>query len=151
MRVVLCLTLLFYGTVNCGFIAAPPATLVRAPKYDSAIIQSDRLGGNFAYSTAQSHAYAIISPIIEHVVKPVAVTYTAHQVVPPVVVSPVLSTTVIHTPPIDYSVASLPQIVSNVVESIETPAYSSPETPADEVSASDAPAQPEDSVQVEST
>ncbi|PSN46325.1 hypothetical protein C0J52_15203 [Blattella germanica] len=88
MRVVLCVTLLLAGAVNCGLVAGPVATLVRAPKYDSAIIQSDRLGGNFAYSTAEAHAYAVVSPIVQNVVKPVAVSYTAEQVLAPVAVVP---------------------------------------------------------------
>ena len=33
-------------------------TLVRAPAHDSASIESHRLGGNFAYSTAEAHAFA---------------------------------------------------------------------------------------------
>ena len=49
--------------------------LVRAPSHDSAIIRSDRQGGNFAYSTAESHAYAAVTPIVQKVVTPVAVSY----------------------------------------------------------------------------
>merc|ERR1712183_1173076 len=39
---------------------------VRAPSHDSAIIQSHRLGGNFAYSTHEAHAYAVQTPVIGH-------------------------------------------------------------------------------------
>ena len=54
MQVLLC-------AVSAGYVAGP-AALVRAPSFDSAIIKSDRLGGNFAYSTAESYTYAAISP-----------------------------------------------------------------------------------------
>ncbi|KAA0189725.1 hypothetical protein HAZT_HAZT006305 [Hyalella azteca] len=53
------------------------ATVVRVPKEDSAIIQSHRLGGNFAYSTHEAHAYGVKTPIIEQKTVPVGVTY--HQ------------------------------------------------------------------------
>lgn len=61
---------------SAGIIAAPYSTLVRAPAFDSAVIKSDRLGGNFAYSTIESHAYAHHTPIIQHVATPVAVSYS---------------------------------------------------------------------------
>jgi hypothetical protein len=51
--------------------------LTRAPAYDSAVIQSDRLGGNFAYSVAESHAYAQHTPIVQQVTSPVGVSYSA--------------------------------------------------------------------------
>ncbi|XP_014286358.1 uncharacterized protein [Halyomorpha halys] len=57
-------------------IAAP--ALVRTPSLDSAIIKSERLGGNFAYSTVEGHAYASVAPVIQNVVAPVAVSYSAH-------------------------------------------------------------------------
>merc|ERR1712183_343378 len=53
---------------------------VRAPSHDSAIIQSHRLGGNFAYSTHEAHAYAVQTPVIGHRTVPVGVTY--HQGTP---------------------------------------------------------------------
>ncbi|XP_049830142.1 uncharacterized protein LOC126271849 [Schistocerca gregaria] len=64
---------------SAGFVAGP-AALVRTPSFDSAIIQSDRLGGNFAYSTVEGHAYAAVSPVVQNVVHPVAVSYSAHHV-----------------------------------------------------------------------
>jgi hypothetical protein len=54
--------------------------LIRAPAHDSAIIRSDRLGGNFAYSVHEGHAYAAVSPVIQHVQTPVAVSYHAPAV-----------------------------------------------------------------------
>ncbi|CAH1367037.1 unnamed protein product [Tenebrio molitor] len=67
----------------CGYVhggVIPATTLVRAPSFDSAIIKSDRLGGNFAYSTVEGHAYAAVSPVVQRVTEPVGVSYTAHQV-----------------------------------------------------------------------
>merc|ERR1711887_143849 len=46
----------------------------------SAVIQSHRLGGNFAYSTHEAHAYAVQTPVIGHRTVPVGVTY--HQGTP---------------------------------------------------------------------
>lgn len=69
------------GLTLAGVVPVPAApTLVRTPSLDSAIIKSDRVGGNFAYSTVEGHAYAAVSPVIQRVVEPVAVSYTARQV-----------------------------------------------------------------------
>lgn len=43
---------------------SPGATIVRAPAHDSAVIEHHRLGGSFAYRTAEAPAYAQINPII---------------------------------------------------------------------------------------
>ena len=53
------------------------------PEHDSAIIQSERVGGNFAYSTIEGHAYAALNPVIQNVHTPVAVNYRAMPVVAP--------------------------------------------------------------------
>jgi hypothetical protein len=45
----------------------PATTLVRSPQHDSAIIQSERLGGSFSYSTVEGHAYQAISPVVTNV------------------------------------------------------------------------------------
>lgn len=58
----------------------PAPALVRTPSLDSAVVKSDRVGGNFAYSTVEGHAYAAVAPVVQRVVEPVAVTYTAKQV-----------------------------------------------------------------------
>ena len=47
----------------------------RAPSHDSAIIQNHRLGGNFAYSTHEAHAYGINTPIIGTRTVPIGVSY----------------------------------------------------------------------------
>lgn len=74
--VVLCL---LASTVYAG-VVVPTTTLVRTPQYDSAVIKSSRIGGNFAYSHVESPAYAAVSPIISNVPTPVAVSYHATPV-----------------------------------------------------------------------
>lgn len=74
-----CVTLIRAGVAPLA-AAIPAPALVRTPSLDSAIIKSERLGGNFAYSTVEGHAYAAVSPVVQRVVEPVAVTYTARQV-----------------------------------------------------------------------
>ncbi|XP_065350986.1 cuticle protein 16.5-like [Cloeon dipterum] len=64
------------AVASAGLIA-PLSTISRAPAFDSAVIQSDRIGGNFAYSTAENHAYAVNTPIVQNVQTPVAVSYSA--------------------------------------------------------------------------
>merc|ERR1712105_336693 len=60
-------------------------TLVRAPAHDSASIEHHRLGGNFAYSTAEAHAFAeaththIPSPIAVHQPDPIINTHHVAQ------------------------------------------------------------------------
>merc|ERR1712105_26928 len=53
-------------------------TLVRAPAHDSASIEHHRLGGNFAYSTAEAHAFAEVTPQISTLTHPVAETTHTH-------------------------------------------------------------------------
>jgi len=78
---------LFFSTLiaftRASTIAVAPAvagatTLVRAPAHDSASIEHHRLGGNFAYSTAEAHAYAEVKPIISTVTHPVSETTHTH-------------------------------------------------------------------------
>ncbi|XP_042862041.1 uncharacterized protein LOC122247101 [Penaeus japonicus] len=56
-------------------LVVPGPVAVRAPSHDSAIIQSHRLGGNFAYSTHEAHAYAVQTPVIGQRTVPVGVSY----------------------------------------------------------------------------
>lgn len=63
------------GSAFATNVLVPATTLYRAPEHDSAIIQSERFGGNFAYSTVEGHAYKAVSPIVQNIVKPVAVSY----------------------------------------------------------------------------
>ena len=60
--------------------AYPASVAVRAPSHDSAIIQSHRLGGNFAYRTDEAHAYAVQTPVLAQRTIPVGVSY--HQGTP---------------------------------------------------------------------
>jgi hypothetical protein len=59
-------------------LAAAPSYLVRAPAHDSASIEHHRLGGNFAYSTAEAHAFASVTPQIATLTHPVAETTHTH-------------------------------------------------------------------------
>lgn len=61
-------------------LVVPGPVAVRAPSHDSAIIQSHRLGGNFAYSTHEAHAYAVQTPVVKQRTVPVGVSY--HQGAP---------------------------------------------------------------------
>merc|ERR1712241_1313457 len=65
------------AAVNAAPLAAAP-TLVRAPAHDSASIEHHRLGGNFAYSTAEAHAFAEVTPQISTLTHPVAETIQTH-------------------------------------------------------------------------
>merc|ERR1712179_332690 len=76
------LAVLLCCLVACQAGLVPATTLFRAPSHDSAIIRSDRLGGNFAYSVQEGHAYAAVSPVVQHVATPVAVSYETPAVVP---------------------------------------------------------------------
>merc|ERR1719225_1319526 len=53
--------------------------LIRAPAHDSASIESHRLGGNFAYAVAESHAYAQVTPQVSTLTHPVAETTIVHE------------------------------------------------------------------------
>merc|ERR1712115_11010 len=71
------------AAVNAAPLAAAPY-LVRAPAHDSASIEHHRLGGNFAYSTAEAHAFASVTPQIstfgtQEISGPVRTHQTVHQ------------------------------------------------------------------------
>ena len=61
-----------------GGPVAAASYLVRAPAHDSASIEHHRLGGNFAYSTAEAHAFASVTPQISTLTHPVAETTHTH-------------------------------------------------------------------------
>merc|ERR1711970_899177 len=84
-------TFLFFSSLiafaRAGTVAFAPAAavvgnaapyLVRAPAHDSASIEHHRLGGNFAYSTAEAHAFAEVIPQISTLTHPVAETTHTH-------------------------------------------------------------------------
>merc|ERR1712066_1127282 len=72
--------------------------LVRAPAHDSASIESHRLGGNFAYAVAESHAYAQVTPQVSTLTHPVAETTFVHEPATIAKVVPGPVTTVNHIP-----------------------------------------------------
>merc|ERR1711892_496542 len=85
-------TFLFFSSLiayaSAGTVAVAPVAgvvvgnaapyLVRAPAHDSASIEHHRLGGNFAYSTAEAHAFAEVIPQISTLTHPVAETTHTH-------------------------------------------------------------------------
>merc|ERR1719220_3278540 len=73
-------------------------TLIRAPAHDSASIESHRLGGNFAYAVAESHAYAQVTPQVSTLTHPVAETTIVHEPAPIAHVTPGKVITTKHIP-----------------------------------------------------
>merc|ERR1712212_606817 len=78
IAIILCLAAVASASVIP--LAVPASVAVRAPAHDSAIIQSHRLGGNFAYRTDEAHAYAVQTPVLGQRTVPVGVSY--HQGTP---------------------------------------------------------------------
>merc|ERR1712133_246943 len=90
-------TFLYFSALVASSLAAPQQvtlkghgvpTLVRAPAHDSASIEHHRLGGNFAYSTAEAHAFASVTPQISTLPHPVAETTHTHIPSPIAVLQP---------------------------------------------------------------
>merc|ERR1712013_966380 len=71
-------TLIAYSSASTTVVGNAAPYLVRAPAHDSASIEHHRLGGNFAYSTAEAHAYAEVIPQISTLTHPVAETTHTH-------------------------------------------------------------------------
>lgn len=42
-------------------------TLLRTPQHDSAVVQSERLGGSFTYAVAEGQAFRAVPPVISSV------------------------------------------------------------------------------------
>ncbi|CAL8098991.1 unnamed protein product [Orchesella dallaii] len=92
MKAVIAL-LALVAAANAGVLTAgviPSTVIARAPALDSAVIKSDRLGGNFAYSVAESHAYTATSPIVQHIPQAVGVSYSVPQIAYQQVAAPVV-------------------------------------------------------------
>merc|ERR1712168_1690736 len=70
--------------VAAAVVPGAAAFRVRAPAHDSASIVHERLGGNFAYSTAEAHAYADVVPQISTLTHPVAETTHTHIAAEPI-------------------------------------------------------------------
>lgn len=50
---------------SAGVVIIPSgSTLLRRPILDSAVVQSERLGGNFAYAIAEGQSFQRVAPII---------------------------------------------------------------------------------------
>merc|ERR1712212_453880 len=71
-------TLIAYCSASTTVVGNAAPYLVRAPAHDSASIEHHRLGGNFAYSTAEAHAFAEVIPQISTLTHPVAETTHTH-------------------------------------------------------------------------
>lgn len=73
--------LAFVAVAQCGYISVVPGqtTLLRTPQHDSAVIHSERVNGNFAYSTVEGHAYQAITPLQHVVHQPVVRTVSARK------------------------------------------------------------------------
>merc|ERR1712112_687471 len=80
-------------------------TLVRAPAHDSASIEHHRLGGNFAYSTAEAHAFASVTPQISTLTHPVAETTHTH------IPSPIAVPVSVERTHVQHGVAHVPTTV----------------------------------------
>lgn len=66
-----------------AYYAAPAPALVRTPSLDSAVVHSERVGGNFAYSSVEGHAYTALTPVVHAAPAPVAIAYKAQPLVAP--------------------------------------------------------------------
>lgn len=125
--------LMVLAAAVCGSAQLIPAPIAfRVPSQDSAIIQSHRLGGNFAYSTHEAHAYGVQTPIISQRVVPVGVSYVpgapivksstqfiTHQVPQVGAVIP-YSAPLTAALPLPYALA--PAVAPAVVKPVEKPA-----------------------------
>merc|ERR1712002_856494 len=78
--IILLVSLAAVASASVVPLSVPASVAVRAPSHDSAIIQSHRLGGNFAYRTDEAHAYAVQTPVLGQRTVPIGVSY--HQGTP---------------------------------------------------------------------
>lgn len=51
-------------------VLLPLTTIVRTPQDDTAVVESTRINGNFAYSTMEGHAYKAITPLVGQIIAP---------------------------------------------------------------------------------
>lgn len=67
LSIVVVLASMAYGHV-LPLVSYGPATYVQpAPQYNTAVVQSDQVGGSFAYSVSEGQAFQEISPVISTV------------------------------------------------------------------------------------
>merc|ERR1712168_745592 len=88
----------------------PASTLVRAPAHDSATIESNRLGGNFAYATAEAHAFAKVDPVLSTRQIPVAETTHIHT---PAAIKTIQPAAVVHTQHVAQPILKQEQLYRN--------------------------------------
>merc|ERR1739838_1068264 len=111
--------------------------LVRAPAHDSASIEHHRLGGNFAYSTAEAHAFAEVIPQISTLTHPVAETTHTHIPAQPIfkniptygpqaINGPVRTHQTVHQPIVHETRTHTVQAVS---QAVATPVHAVAEVP----------------------
>ncbi|XP_019894535.2 uncharacterized protein LOC109613820 [Musca domestica] len=62
--------LLLIQYIWAASVLMPLTTVVRTPQHDTAIVESSRVNGNFAYRTVEGHAYETLTPLIGHVIAP---------------------------------------------------------------------------------
>merc|ERR1712002_1089976 len=150
-------TFLFFSSLiafaRAGTVAVAPAAavvgnaapyLVRAPAHDSASIEHHRLGGNFAYSTAEAHAFAEVIPQISTLTHPVAETththipapIATHQPAPVIKTTHTYGTQAIHGPVRTHQTVSQPIVhetrthsVQAVSQAVHTPVHAVSQVP----------------------
>ncbi|XP_046806071.1 uncharacterized protein LOC124419702 [Lucilia cuprina] len=64
------LFMMLLGYAIAASVLVPLTSVVRTPEDDTAVVESSRVRGNFAYSTVEGHAYKAITPIIGRIVAP---------------------------------------------------------------------------------
>merc|ERR1711964_259990 len=116
------------GTVAVALAVVANAApyLVRAPAHDSASIEHHRLGGNFAYSTAEAHAFAEVVPQISTLTHPVAETTHTHIPAPIAPHQPVPTHQTVHQPIVHETRTHTVQAVS---QAVATPVHAVAEVP----------------------
>lgn len=67
---ILVLVLVLLSYAMAASVLVPLTSVVRTPEDDTAVVESSRIKGNFAYSTVEGHAYKAITPVLGHIVAP---------------------------------------------------------------------------------
>lgn len=78
LSIIVVLASVAYGHV-LPLVSYDPAIYVQpAPQYNTAVVQSDQAGGNFAYSVSEGQAFQEISPLISTVSKKKIENFSSH-------------------------------------------------------------------------
>lgn len=51
-------------------VLVPLTTIIRTPEHDTAVVESSRINGNFAYNTVEGHAYKALTPLLGNIIAP---------------------------------------------------------------------------------